>query len=290
MTHRPASGLRRSTPVLLVVALLWTIAQALPSRAAPAAAPADATATPTEPAPPTSPASVEVIGQLGGPATAIAVRGSIGYAGVGARLVVLEAGDDGPVRTLAETPPVAGMIADIALDGDRAVLVTDQAELIIVDVHDPLRPATVGRTQLVPPPPEGLAITSVGTREVPALVIAGHLAYVTAVQHGLFLVDLRDVRNPAVVGHVDAPSGADRRMVDVAVTDVPGVGRRALVAAEAAGLLIYDVADPSAPPGGGRMRSTRPVGGPTWQSGTHPSGSTTSPSRSSIARRSSWST
>lgn len=166
--------------------------------------------------------NVELVGQIGGPTDAVAVRGSYAYLGVGPRLVILDVSDPAKPTEVGQSAPVRSLVSDLALAEARAYLVDRDGHLHVFDVADPTRPKRVG------------FVDRAGAR----VQIAGRYLYTTAIDYPprLRVFDLANPSGPVEVGSIRMPS----TVLGVAVTD-----RHAYVAAGSAGLLVVDVDDPT---------------------------------------------
>ena len=167
-----------------------------------------------------------LVGQIGGPTTCVAVRGSYAYVGVGLRLEVLDVSNPAQMRQVGATAPFPHFVEGVALDPARpyALVASGGAGLRVVDVSNPTIPAEVG------------AWDSPGYAE--GVAISGTTAYLADGPYGLRCVDLSDPRHPRPLGASYDMSYA----FDVAIAS-----NRAYIAAAGAGLLIADVSDPAQP-------------------------------------------
>lgn len=186
--------------------------------------PADA---PVSAPPMTGPVPLEVVGRLGGLASAATLDGEVMYAGVGSLLVRVDIADPARPRETAVSDPLPGQVEDIVPAGDLLVAAAGRGGLAILDRDDlSLRAA--------------LALP--GFAE--ALAVKGDRAYVADGTGGLRIIDIADPSRPAEIG-----AALDlHRIVDVAV-----VGDVAHLAAADEGLIVVDVSDPTAPRELGRL-------------------------------------
>ena len=115
-------------------------------------APPTMTLSPTQTLSPTPVAeiSLELAGQFGGRPTAIAVQGNYAYVGVGPRLIVLKISNPARPETAWQSWMLPGTVVDIGLAGSRALILTDNGRLLVLDISQPSEPLglnteTVGR-------------------------------------------------------------------------------------------------------------------------------------------------
>lgn len=179
--------------------------------------------------------SLDLVGHLtGGGVRAVALEGERAYAGIGHRLVVLDAAPPGPIAVLGTTGLLPGIPVDIRVQGDLAlVATTDSPALVLVDVSAPRQPRILSTTPL-----EG---------EVGAVDVANGHAFVggwdwrTDVGEvgWLWALDLRDPAAPVVVGRFS------RLLQPLApwVVDLAIAGDRAFVTL--GDVLVVDIADPT---------------------------------------------
>ena len=83
-------------------------------------------------------------GQIGGLSYAVAISGTLAYAGVGPRLVILEISDPTQPAFLGQTGVLPGVVRGVAAAGDYAYVAAGSAGLRIIQVHDPSSPREVG--------------------------------------------------------------------------------------------------------------------------------------------------
>lgn len=134
--------------------------------------------------------TLPLIGQLGGPVQAVAVAGSVTYAGVGPRVVALIGCDPAFPEEVARTEPLPGIVQDIQLRDGTAFVAAGVGGMVVLDVRDPRRPAVIGRLQLP-------GVTA-------RVVLQGPLAYVSAGARGVYVVDIASPAAPRVLGHYQA--------------------------------------------------------------------------------------
>jgi photosystem II stability/assembly factor-like uncharacterized protein len=180
----------------------------------------------------------EVVGQLGGQSRAVAVTADTVYLGIGPRIAGLE--NTLPAAMLGDasfTPPLPGMVNDIAFGDDEAKLAyvaAGEAGLLLVDVSTSTAAARV----------VGTAETAYEAQRV---AVVDGLAVVAEGRQGKGGVSLVDVSLP------DMPWLRAQR-------SLPGAGRGAALADGYAyvvyegGLLVLDIRDPDSPAETARLR------------------------------------
>jgi hypothetical protein len=128
-----------------------------------------------------------------------------------------------------------GSEARLALDGARLYVATENpSRLHVLDITTPQTPVLLGTADLIAPG---------GVQRITGLVVQGALAYVstevgTSLSGTLQVVEIHDPLRPQVVGSMVLPAF----LVGIAVS-----GSFAYVPADEAGLLVFDVHDPTAP-------------------------------------------
>ncbi len=208
----------------VILALILAFLAITPDRA-PASAHAQ---TPSQP----KPRSLDIVGHLiGGRVRAVALEGGRIYAGVGRRLVIMDASRLEPTR-LGETGLLPGEPVDIHVAGNLAyVATTDDGALAVVDIADPHRPSTLSTMRI-----EG---------EVGGVAVAGGYAYVAGWASDflgqIWALDLRDPTAPNITGTYQRPPGSDWTWVP----DIAIAGRYAF--ASLGDVVVLDLADPGQP-------------------------------------------
>jgi hypothetical protein len=171
------------------------------------------------------PPVLEVVGQIGGMANAVAVQGDYAYVAAGETglRVISIADPTHPVEVgLYDTPATA---EDLAVAGPYAYVAATFAGLRIIDVADPAHPAEVGVYRT----PAGHAR---------AVAVAGDYAYVANLFDGLRVVDVSNPAQPVELGSYDILRDA---------SDVTVAGPTAYVTDLRGGLRIMDVTNPARP-------------------------------------------
>ena len=152
--------------------------------------------------------ALELVGQIGGSAKAVAVAGSRAYVGLGPRLVALDISDaDAPV-VLGQSAVLPDVVESVVVSGTLAYLADGYADLVIMDISDPTRPVQIG----------ALDMKWFSTD----VAVAGHRAYVMVQERGgyddtgLYVLDVVDPARPRVVGRY--MTAGDAEGVAVAAT------------------------------------------------------------------------
>jgi len=184
------------------------------------------------------PRNMELVGQIGGPAYAVAVQGHYAYLGIGPRLVVLDVTDPTQPGVIGLSKEMPDYVADVAVSGTRAFVVwsshmgASNSGLWILDVADPTQPRLIGRH-----PMPG--------RSVNRIRVVDNYIYVA--MGDLRIFDVSNATVPQEVGAYRLAGG---------IEDVYVVGKYAYVAWStgynpampgSSGLRIVDVSDPTAP-------------------------------------------
>ena len=173
---------------------------------------------------PESSSGWRMVGQVGGPTTAVAVQGNYAYVGVGLRLVVLDVSNPITPTEVGSTTPFPYFVEDVVVSGTLAYVAAGGAGLRVVNILTPTAPVEVGFWDS-PGYAEGVAV-------------AGSTVYLADGPYGLWTVDVSDPTQPDKVGSTYDMNYA----FEVAVS-----GQHAYVAAAGAGLLVADVSDPAHP-------------------------------------------
>jgi hypothetical protein len=207
----------------------------------------------------------ELIGQIGGPTSCVAVNNGIAYIGVGPRLLVLDISDPALPKLLGQSNILPDDLKATAVSGNYAYIADGQkGGFRVIDISNPEVPVEAG--------------SYVSTGNFLDVEVHGQLAYVAADDEGLLILDISDASNPTVIGKY-AQIGAQAMSVqgDYAyiiftsglyiinitnpfapflegyytaidwLSDVSVEGDFAYVAQGANGLLILDVSTPSMP-------------------------------------------
>ena len=165
----------------------------------------------------------QVVGQVGGNAVALAVRGHYGYLSTAARVVALDVADpDGP-RAVGESALLAGTLGRLAVAGDYLYVIST-GRLYTLSIADPTTPRLVGELAL----PD----------DAQEILIAEVHAYLALGASGIGVLDLSQPDVPRIVSALDTPGFAG----DVAVRN-----GFAYLADRSDGLLVIDVRQPDQP-------------------------------------------
>lgn len=179
---------------------------------------------------PEFPSTWRVIGQIGGPTSAVAVRGTYAYVGVGLRLNVLDVTNPITPTEVGSTSPFPYFVEGLAISGTHAYVAAGGAGLRVVNISDPEYPVETGSWD------------SPGYAE--AVAVAGNIVYLADGPYGLWTLDVSNPTLPIPLGSVYDMDNA----FGVAVA-----GPYAYIAAAGAGLLVADVSDPAHPIEVGRL-------------------------------------
>jgi len=190
-----------------------------------------------------------VVGQVGGPATALDVQGDHAFVGVGRRLDVYDVSAPGTPRLVGTSGPLAGAVWSVTVDASAAyVLAGDPPSwlttMVVVDVGRPDRPRVVGSLAGLPLRPNA------------RLAVANRVVYMLA-EDALVVVDASDPRRPRRQADVPlgglscVPPGAPRRWA----ADIDAAAGRLYVsfavhrghAAEGGYALGFDLSEPLRP-------------------------------------------
>jgi hypothetical protein len=169
-------------------------------------------------------ATLELMGQMGGATSAVAVQGGLAVIGEGPRLLTLDV--SGPAPELRGEVALPDLLRDVALSGAYAVAGLGAHGLHVYDVHDPSHPYEVGSCAV--------------TGSAGQVRVAGAYAYVAAGAGGLRVFDLSVPGQPHEIGAYQPSWGT------VAVQDILLQGSTAyLVTSD--GLRIVDISEPANP-------------------------------------------
>ncbi|MBN2386777.1 MAG: right-handed parallel beta-helix repeat-containing protein [Anaerolineales bacterium] len=166
----------------------------------------------------------QVLGQFGGPVQGVVSQGRYVYAGVGPRLVSIDALDPAVMQPIGGTAQFADFVQDVTVSSDLAYVAAGSAGLRVVDISDPAHPVEIG------------AWDSPGYAE--GVVVVGHTAYLADGPYGLAIVDISDPEQPLPISSAYSTEHAYGVSVN---------GQYAYLAAGIAGVLVVDVVDPDHP-------------------------------------------
>ncbi len=165
--------------------------------------------------------NVELVGQIGGAAMAVAVQGNFAYVGVGPRLVILDISDPTSPAIVGQTNVFPHYAVGVDVVGSYAYVANGYSGLRIVDVSDSATPTEVGYYD---------------TWYVSGVAVTGSFAYVA--DGDLRIVDISDPAAPTEVGFYSTPSTA---------RDITVVENYVYIADGFSGLRIVDVSSPTSP-------------------------------------------
>ncbi len=158
-----------------------------------------------------------------GPASAVAVSGSLAFVGSGTTMLVLDVSTPSSPQLLGDVT-LPDLVHGIAAAGGYAYVADGESGLRVIDVSNPSAPLEIGFLD-TPSWAFGVAV-------------AGSHAYVANGSLGLRVIDVSVPSVPVVVGSLDTPDYA----YGVAVA-----GSHVYVADGGSGLRVIDVANPAAP-------------------------------------------
>jgi hypothetical protein len=138
--------------------------------------------------------NVELVGQIGGAANAVAVQGNYAYFGVGPALTILDVSNPASPITVGKTMPLPEIVQDVAVVGNYAYIAAYGAGLRIINVTNPAAPTEVGFYD-TPGSARGVAV-------------AGNYAYVADLDSGLRIINVSNPAAPSEAGFYDTPGEA----------------------------------------------------------------------------------
>lgn len=170
--------------------------------------------------------TVEIVGQLGGPATAITIDGDLAYVGVGPRIVVLDLSGAQPA-TIGSTEilPTRDGIRDLAA-GDGVLYAALSSGIVAFDVADPSVPRRLSDADL-PTPAKQIEYGD------------DHLYVMAGDTIDIYAIPLEPGAAPLAAAdlHLDSMKGWQLLKAD----------HHLLVAADRSGFAAFDVSEPSQP-------------------------------------------
>jgi hypothetical protein len=138
---------------------------------------------------PVSAKRIELVGQIGGRPSAVAVQRNYAYLGVGPRLMVLDvSGPDNPTL-VGQTAVLPNFVQDIYVAGDYVYVALGDSGLRVIDVSDPATPVEAG------------AYDTPGTAS--GVHVADDYVYVAAGLSGLRVIDISDPAHPMEISAYD---------------------------------------------------------------------------------------
>ena len=168
---------------------------------------------------------IEVVGQVGGVTRAIAIQGEYAYAGIGARLVVLDMRDPAAPRAVGQSSPLAGVVEDLAFSGNYAYVALGAGGLAVVDISRPQAPRVVDTDET-----DGLT---------DQLAVAGDYLVRADSFSALRVMDIRDRAHPVRTGFY--------RAAEMYAQGLVILGETAYVSDFYGGLRSIDISDPTSP-------------------------------------------
>lgn len=191
------------------------------------------------------PGRLELVGQLGGSVTAVALLGDTALVAGGARAVVFDVADPRAPRAIGASQILPGAVADIAVEAARAYILGSGGFLTILDLARPASPRTLGSV-----------VVSGGGAHV--AVRAGIACVAGGGTAGLRIVDVSDPASPREVGSLRIP--IDDRFYEAARA-VTMLGDRVCAVLWSRGLRLVDVSRPGEP----RVLGEHPIA--SWSNG-----------------------
>ncbi|HYN88856.1 MAG TPA: hypothetical protein VER55_10010 [Ardenticatenaceae bacterium] len=170
--------------------------------------------------------TVELLSQIGGNISAVAVVEHYVYIGVGPRLVILDVSNPASPTVVGQSPPLGAPINNVEVVDGYAYVTGTAHDLAVLDVHEPTAPSVVGTYDVPNPASRSQGVTVVGTT-----------AYLANGADGLQILDVSRPTAPALHGVYDTPGYAQAAAI---VDDLAFV-------ADGSGFLVLDVSTPSKP-------------------------------------------
>lgn len=168
--------------------------------------------------------NLELVGQVGGPTQAVAVKGDYAYVGIGMRMVVLDVSNPSEIKQVGETAVFDDFVTGVAVNDTVACVTAGSAGFYIVDITNPGQPSVIG------------FYDSPGFSE--NVFIEGKYAYVADGWEGLVVIDISNSSNPQEAGYLSTVGYA---------FDVTVANHIAYIAAAGVGLKVVDVQYPTGP-------------------------------------------
>jgi hypothetical protein len=88
--------------------------------------------------------NMSILDQVGGHSNAVAIDGHIAYVGIGTRLWMFDISNPETILPLAQTPPLPGIVEDIVIQNNVAVVAAGVGGVHLIDVSDPFSPHQIG--------------------------------------------------------------------------------------------------------------------------------------------------
>lgn len=167
-------------------------------------------------------ASLQLVGQLGGSTSAVAIRPPYVYAGIGQRLAVFDIGDPVTMTLMGQTDLLPSIVDDIALDGEFAYVADHSGGLQVIDISQPQAPHPVGAFRM--------------PGDVVRVALAPPYAYILNAQLGLRILDISDPTQPQRLGaYTDLNRPSQLKIV----------GDRLYVASDTGRIVVFDRSQPA---------------------------------------------
>lgn len=149
---------------------------------------------------------LEVVNQIGGAVTAVAVQDNLAYIGIGSRLAVADVVDPTRPQVISQSEVLPGIIRQIAIQDSLAYLALGEEGLWVFDISDPATLQVVGSLKTTSPADQFL--------------LRDHLAYAVNKRYigelpqrdgqSLTIVDFSDAAQPIEIGSLALPSQANK--------------------------------------------------------------------------------
>lgn len=150
--------------------------------------------------------NVELVGQIGGPAKAVATQGGYAYVVTGPLLVVVDVSDPANPTRVGSREMSMDNGRDVAVAGAYAYIAADRGGLRVLDVSDPANPVEVGFEE--------------AATDARAVTVIDDYAYVAGRMDDLHIVNVSDPTKPTLESTYT--SSIYDVVQDVAVTSSPG--------------------------------------------------------------------
>jgi hypothetical protein len=210
---------------------------------------------------------VRVLGHIGGSVSAIAIKGSYAYAGMGSSLAIFKISSPNHPTLIGQTGAWLDTVADVAVAGDYAYVANRTNGLRIVNVSNPSESVEIGHYEPAansviqavvisgthamvadhngmrildianPTAPIELGYYSSPAIDITQMKVVGSYVYAVSASSSLRIIDITNGTSPVEVGHFDV----------TLLNHLDVVGNYVFLASGAAGLQIVNVANPAAP-------------------------------------------
>ncbi len=139
--------------------------------------------------------SLELVGQIGGIGSGLAVQEPYAYVGVGPRLIVVDVSNPALPRPVGQSRPLSANVRRVVADGLYAFVAAAEGTLTVLDLSNPADPVIVASLH-TPGSPQDLARAS-------AYLYLAERPRAPGNQQesgGLLVIDVSDPKNPVEVG------------------------------------------------------------------------------------------